>query len=178
MENAKQKAVPTYDTELKTWTILFSMGRDSVPLGKTVSKGEVPIFEYCKFDTSKEAQEWINKHSDKFYYEIPVRFYQFNGFPYALIAIENNCTFPIDVAINEYKNSVFNIKNENNYYPVELTIDESLELYKHEHINALKNEDEKIENFFKLIDFDKYKTINDTHSAILLIDKNFAERIF
>lgn len=143
MENIKQKAIPTYDKELKTWTILFPMVEDNISLGKTASKGE-----------------------------LPVRFYQFNGFPYALIAIENNCKSPINVAIKEYKNSVSDIKNENNYYPVELSIDESLELYKHEHINDFKDEDEKIENFFKSIDFDKYKTITDIHSAILLIDKN------
>lgn len=61
-------ATAVYDEELKSWIIYVDSEGELLPVGTTINK-DLGLFEYCKFNTKKEAMVWINSKPDKMKYD-------------------------------------------------------------------------------------------------------------
>lgn len=85
-----------------------------------------------------------------------VKFYEFNDFEYyALIAVDAEEKYPMEVAIAAYKEEIADIDEyEKQNTPDEITLDEALERYKKGNIERFYTEEEKIKDFYEQIELD------------------------
>lgn len=108
-----------------------------------------------------------------------MKFYEFKGEYdfYALIGVHDDFASPVDLAINEYAESIvgdideyFKLYKEDK--PTEITEDKALEIYKKTDIEDCNTDEEKEQNFYKLINESKKRIEegSEEDSILFLID--------